>query len=100
MCLVVALSSELTDDDIRELQVVVPRAAVLTSLENSDMETASSDTDTEEQQDLPGPLTALFNTTLKELSTQEMQVKIEESFHRLKTKLHPHQCEKLEFLTW
>ena len=61
-----------------------PGAAVLTSLENSDMETASSDTDTEEQQDLPEPLTALFNTTLRELSPQEMQAKSEGTFHRLK----------------
>ena len=42
-CLFVALSLELTDDDIRELQVGDQGAAVLTSLENSDTETASSD---------------------------------------------------------
>lgn len=63
MCLFVVLSSALTDDDIRELQVVDPGAAVLTSLENSDTDTASSDTDTDEHRDLPEPLTALFNTT-------------------------------------
>lgn len=98
-CLFFALSSELTDDDIRELQVVGPDAAVLTSLENSDTDTASSGSDAEEQQDLPEPLTALFDTTLRELSPQEIQVKSEETFHRLKTELQAHQCEKLEFVT-
>lgn len=58
------MSSELTDDDIRELQFVDPDATVMTSLVNSDTETASSDSDTEEQADLPEPLTALFNPTL------------------------------------
>lgn len=63
-----------------------PNAAVLTSLEISDTDTASSDTDTDEHRDLPEPLTALFNTTHRELSPQEMQVKCEETFHRLQTK--------------
>jgi len=93
-----ALLSVLTDDDIRELLVVDPGAAVLTSLENSDTDTASSDSD-EEHSDLPEPLTASFDTTLGELSPQEMQVKCQDVFHRLKTTLQPHQCEKLEFVT-
>lgn len=97
-CLFVAVLSVLTDDDIRELQVVDPCAAVLTSLENSDTDTASSDTDSEEHPDLPEPLTALFDVTHRELSPQEMQVKCEDTFHRLKTTLQPHQCEKLEFV--
>ena len=46
-----ALLSVLTDDDIRELQVVDPGVAVLTSLENSDPLTASSDPDSEELPD-------------------------------------------------
>ncbi|KAI9514557.1 hypothetical protein NQZ68_032198 [Dissostichus eleginoides] len=65
--------SMLTDDDIRELRDVDPGAAVLTSLENSDTDTASSDTDSEEHPDLPEPLTALFDATLRELSPQEMK---------------------------
>ncbi|KAI4819323.1 hypothetical protein KUCAC02_004575, partial [Chaenocephalus aceratus] len=65
----------LTDDDIRELRDVDPGAAVLTSLENSDTDTASSDTDSEEHPDLPEPLTALFDATLRELSPQEMNMK-------------------------
>lgn len=81
-CLFVALLSVLTDDDILELQVVDPCAAVLISLENSDTDTASSDTDSEEHPDLPEPLTALFDVTLRELSPQEMQVKCEE-LHKL-----------------
>ncbi|KAK1898363.1 Hexokinase-1 [Dissostichus eleginoides] len=65
----------LTDDDIRELRDVAPGAAVLTSLENSDTDTASSDTDSEEHPDLPEPLTALFDATLRELSPQEMKIR-------------------------
>lgn len=76
-----------------------PVLQCLTSLENSDTDTASSDTDSEEHPDLPEPLTALFDVTLRELSPQEMQVKCEDTFHRLKTTLQPHQCEKLEFVT-
>lgn len=88
----------LTDDDIKELQIIAPGAAVLTSLENSDTDTAS-DTDTEEHSNLPEPLTVLFDGTLRELSPQELQVKSEDTFHRLKNKLQPHQCERLEFVT-
>ncbi|KAI4799462.1 hypothetical protein KUCAC02_016927 [Chaenocephalus aceratus] len=68
-----ARKNMLTDDDIRELRDVDPGAAVLTSLENSDTETASSDIDSEEHPDLPEPLTALFDATLRELSPQEMK---------------------------
>lgn len=80
--------SELTDE--LKLQLLNSSAAVLTSLENSDMEMASFDTDREKQPDLPEPLAALFNTILREPSPQEMQVKSEETFHRLKTHLQPH----------
>ena len=69
----------MTDDDIRQLQVVDPGVAVLTSLENSDTDTASSDPDSEELPDLPEPLTALFDATLRELSPQEMQVNISQT---------------------
>jgi len=89
----------LTDDDIKELiKIIAPDAAVLTSIENSDTDTAS-DTDTEEHSNLPEPLTALFDGTLRELSPQELQVKCEDTFHRLKNKLQHHQCERLEFIT-
>lgn len=70
---------------------------MLTSLENSDTDTASSDTDSEEHLDLPEPLTAVFDATLRELSP--LQVKCEDIFHRRKTALRAHQCEKLEFVT-
>ncbi len=95
-CLFVALLSVLTDNDIWELQVVDRDAAVLTSLENSDMDTASSDNDEEEDPDLPEPLTALFNSSFRDLSPQELQVRSEETFNRLKTKLQPHQYERLK----
>uniref|UniRef100_A0A1A8G6W1 Zinc finger PHD-type domain-containing protein n=1 Tax=Nothobranchius korthausae TaxID=1143690 RepID=A0A1A8G6W1_9TELE len=89
----------LTDDDILELKAVEPEAAVLTSMDNSDTDTASSDTDTEEQTGLPEPLTALFDTTLRELSPQELNVKCEETFQRLKTTTQHHQLEQLQWVT-
>lgn len=63
----------LTDDDVRELQVVDPEAAVLTSLENSDTDAASSD-DEEEHPDLPDPLTASLSTSSSDLTPRELQV--------------------------
>lgn len=95
----VALLSVLTDEDIRDLQVVAPDAAVLTSLENSDTDTASSDNDEEVHQDLPEPLTTLFNVSYRDLSPQELQDRSKETFYRLKTKFLPHQCERLESVT-
>lgn len=93
------LSSALTDDDILELKVVAPDAAVLTSFEDSDTDTASEDTDDDEQPGMPEPLTALFSTAHRELSPQEVLVKSEETFNELKTKQKPHECEKLEWVT-
>ena len=98
-CISVSPLPELTDDDIEELRIIAPEAAILTSLENSDTDTASSNSDTEEHADLPEPLTALFNITFRDLSQEEMQIKSEETFLRLKTRLLPHHCEKVEFIT-
>lgn len=95
----VFISSELTDDDLKELCVVVPDAAVLTSMDNSDTDTASSDNDTDDRPDLPELLTALYDPTLRELPPQEIQARSEDLFHRLRTKLRPDQCEKLETIT-
>uniref|UniRef100_A0A1A8U2H1 Uncharacterized protein n=1 Tax=Nothobranchius furzeri TaxID=105023 RepID=A0A1A8U2H1_NOTFU len=69
------MDTALPDDDILELKAVEPEAAVRTSMDDSDTDTASSDTDTEEQTGWPEPLTALFDTTLRELSPQEFNVK-------------------------
>lgn len=69
-----------------------PGAAVLTSSENSDMDTASSDTETKGHPDIPEPLTVLFDPALRKQSPEKMQFKI------LKMKL-PHQSKKLEFVT-
>lgn len=66
--LLFALSLALTDDDIRELKALAPNAAVLTSFEDSDTDTASEDTNDEEQPGMPEPLTALFSAAHRELS--------------------------------
>ncbi|XP_073334198.1 uncharacterized protein [Pagrus major] len=89
----------LTDDDIRELKVIAPNAVVLTSFEDSDTDTASEDTDDEEQQGMPEPLTSLFSSANTELSPQEILVKSEEVFLGLETKLKAHGCQKLESVT-
>lgn len=56
---------ELTDDDTERLRIVSPSTAVLTSLENSDTDTASSNTDTEKHIDLPEPLTTLVKNYIQ-----------------------------------
>uniref|UniRef100_A0A1A8B1W7 YqaJ viral recombinase domain-containing protein n=1 Tax=Nothobranchius furzeri TaxID=105023 RepID=A0A1A8B1W7_NOTFU len=93
------MDTALPDDDILELKAVEPEAAVRTSMDDSDTDTASSDTDTEEQTGWPEPLTALFDSTLRELSPQELNVKCEEIFQRLKTTTQHHQLEKLQWVT-
>ncbi|XP_060799821.1 uncharacterized protein LOC132901441 isoform X2 [Neoarius graeffei] len=90
---------ELTDDDINELRIMAPGAAVLTSMDNSDTDTASSDSGTEEDEDLPEPLTSLFNISFRDLSPEEMEVKCEETFLRLKSRLLPRHCERVEFVS-
>lgn len=98
-CLFVTLLSALTDEDIRELHNVEPDAVVLTSMENSDTETASSDNNEEEHPGLPEPLTALFNASYRGLLPQELHDRSKETFHRLKTKLQHHHCKRLESVT-
>lgn len=90
---------ELTDDDINELRIMAPGAAVLTSMDNSDTDTASSDSGTEEDEDLPEPLTSLFNISFRDLSPEEMEVKCEETFLRLKSRQLPRHCERVEFVS-
>ncbi|KAK0137740.1 hypothetical protein N1851_026044 [Merluccius polli] len=53
----------LRDDDILELQTLAPDAAVLTSFENSDTDTASSGSDTEEESNGWDPAGILKNFT-------------------------------------
>lgn len=62
--------------------------AVLMSLENNDMDTASSNSDTWEHVDLHEPLTLLYFTLHSETSDyKKIQIKCEETFLRLKAKL-------------
>ena len=63
--------SELTDEDIAELKVLAPNAAVLTTMDFSDTDSASeSDTETE---DLPEPLVALYEANLRCLCKNALQ---------------------------
>ena len=94
-----ALPLALTDDDIKELKTIAPGAAVLTSFDDSDTDTASEEDNDEDQSGMPEPLTALFSAAHRELSPQETLVKSEETFIKLKNNLKSQQCEKLEAVT-
>ncbi len=64
--------SELTDEDIAELKVLAPNAAVLTSMDYSDTDSAS-ESDMETGGDLPEPLVALYDADLRCLCQNELQ---------------------------
>ncbi|KAL1274388.1 hypothetical protein QQF64_027202 [Cirrhinus molitorella] len=88
---------ELTDEDIAELKGLAPNAAVLTSIECSDTNSASeSDT---EAGDLTEPLVALYDANLRSLCQNELQEIIEETFERLGKELTNEQCLNLESIT-
>lgn len=91
----------LTDEDIMELHEIAPHAAALTSLENSDTDTASSgsDTETEEELCLPDPLTALYDSSLRQFCPHEIQIRSKEVYKQLQTNLQPIQYQKLELIT-
>ncbi len=89
--------SELTDEDIAELKVLAPNAAVLTSMDYSDTDSASeSDMETG---DLPEPLVALYDADLRCLCQNELQERSEETFERLGKELTNEQCVNLELTT-
>lgn len=91
---------ELTDEDIQELYSIAPDAAVLTSIENSDTDTASeSELELEHPPELPGPLTALYNPTLRQHTHGDIRDKCEEAYLNMRRNIHPDQCEKLESIT-
>jgi putative phage-type endonuclease len=89
--------SELTDEDIAELKLLAPDAAVLTTMELSDTDSATeSDT---EAGDLPEPLVALYDANLRCLCKNQLQERSEETFEKLRMGLTNEQCVNLELTT-
>lgn len=87
---------ELNTDDLRELRVLAPNAAILTSMDLSDTDSASeSDTET----NLPEPLTSVYDKQLRGIPPNVLKEKSLEMFQRLGKKLTSDQCEALEFTT-
>uniref|UniRef100_A0A8C8EZC9 YqaJ viral recombinase domain-containing protein n=1 Tax=Oncorhynchus tshawytscha TaxID=74940 RepID=A0A8C8EZC9_ONCTS len=80
-----------------ELKFLTLKSTVLTRIvkDHSDVDTASGDSNTNTE-DLPEPLTALYDANLRDLSPPEIKEKSEEAFQRLKQKLTRDQCESLE----
>ncbi|KAK7895769.1 hypothetical protein WMY93_021094 [Mugilogobius chulae] len=92
---------ELTDEDILELRLISPDAAVLTSIENSDTDTASECEleDLAAHPELPDPLTALYDPTLKQQIPPDIRDRCQEAFHKIKRSIHTGQCERLTAIT-
>lgn len=87
------LPLELTDEDLLELRSVAPDAAILTSIEGSDTDTASESEQIEDPEELPEPLTALFEPTL---NPTDIAGKCEEAYLNIKRNINPEQCKRLE----
>lgn len=90
---------ELTDEDILELRSIAADAAVLTSIENSDTDTASQCELEEDPPELPDPLTALYDPTLKQQIPPDIRERCEEAFHNIKRNIHTEQCKRLAAIT-
>lgn len=72
---------ELTDEDIANLKVLAPNAAVLTSMDFSNTNSASqSDTETG---DLPEQPVALYDATLRGLCPNKTPERSEDTFAKL-----------------
>lgn len=88
---------EVTDEDMKKLKLLEPKAAVLTSLDCSDTDTASDSG--KENEDPLEPLAALYDANLKGLSTTQLLEKSEAIFSRLKRGITPVKCANLESIT-
>ncbi|XP_051985600.1 putative helicase mov-10-B.1 [Xyrauchen texanus] len=89
-------SRELTDNDLRENRSIAPYAAIPTSMDVSDQDSASeSDIET----NLPEPLSSVYDKPLRGLPPQVLKEKSLEIYQRLKNKLTLDQCETLERTT-
>ena len=84
-----------TDEHIKKLKLLEPKAAVLTSLDCSDTDTASD----KENEDPLEPLAALYDENLRGLSSTELQEKSDETFSRLRKEMTQEKCENLECFT-
>ena len=82
--------SEVTDEDIKKLKLLEPKAAVLTSLDCSYTDTASESD--KENEDPLEPLAALYDENLRGLSSTELQEKSDETFSRLRKEM-TQKCE-------
>lgn len=89
--------SGVTDEDIKKLKLLEPKAAVLTSLDCSDTDTAS-DSDQENQDPLE-PLAALYDENLRSIPSTELQEKSNETFAKLKKEMTQDKCVTLECIT-
>ncbi|XP_024859127.1 uncharacterized protein LOC112450070 [Kryptolebias marmoratus] len=86
---------EVTDEHIKKLKALAPKAAVLTSLDCSDTDTASES----ENEDLLEPLAALYDENLRGVSSNELREKSDETFFRLKKTMTQEKCVNLESIT-
>ena len=90
----------LTDEDILELRTVAPKAVILTSMDNSDTDTASETEDCDTPADnLPEPLVGLYDADLRGLNLNEIQERSELTFNQIKQRLTHEQCVNLEVTT-
>ncbi|KAK0141356.1 hypothetical protein N1851_021688 [Merluccius polli] len=88
---------EVTDEHINKLKLLEPKAAVLTSLDCSDTDTASESD--KENEDPLEPLAALYDENLRGFSSTELQEKSDETFSRLRKETTQEKCENLECIT-
>lgn len=82
--------SEVTDEDIKKLKLLEPKAAVLTRLDCSDTDMAS-ESDQKNGHTLQ-PLAALYDENLRGLSPTELQEKSDETFSRLRKEITQEKC--------
>ncbi len=76
---------ELTDGDFQELYSIAPDAAILTSMEHSDTDTAS-ECEPEDRLELPEPLPAIYDPTLGHQTPVDISEKCEEAYLNMKKK--------------
>lgn len=72
---------------------------MLSSIENSDTDTASECEPDEDPPELPEPLTAMYDPTLKQEIPADITDRCEETFCNMMRNIHPEQCEKLAEVT-
>ena len=89
--------AEVRDEDLKKLKLLEPEAAVLTSLDCSDTDSARESN--KENEDPLEPLSALYDENLRGLSPRELQEKSEETFYKLGKEMTREKCLNLERIT-